>query len=220
MVDPVEDDDVEKSRDTSEIATTVCSKPFGLEPGRVVAEFAIRPPKLDEYFEQVAMLAKWYNDTKIQIEMNKGGWRMRKYLETHYPTMLALAPVSATSAKGGVEWRIGVKMTAERKEQMKGLIEDYVDNHVKYIPSIKLLEQFKVFGDDHADDDLAISFGWNLILMQSDKTVVRRKDEALSHNPTVNYVRQNGKIVLQAPSKQGDTIRPSPPKPKSAIFKW
>lgn len=220
--DPIEDDDVEKNRDSSDIAFTIMAKPYGLMPPKLVAEFAMRPPKVDDAFEQIAMLCIWYNNTKVQIEMNKGGWRMRKYFETHYPQLLALAPVSATSAKGGVEWRIGVKMTAERKQQMMGLIEDYIDNHVKHIPSIRLLEQFKVFGEDHADDDVAVSFGWDLILMQSDKTIVRNREQASTNNPSVTYVKRGNQIVLVTPEdiRRGENAQPQKPRPKSALFKF
>ena len=141
---------------------------------------------------------------------------MRKYFEQYYPNLLALSPVSATSAKGGVEWRIGVKMTQDRKEQMKGLIEDYVDNYVKFIPSIKLLEQFKVFGDNHADDDVAITFGWNLILMQSDRTIARQKSDAAANLPKVNYTRTGDKITLIT----GQPNKPPPNRPKSALFRF
>lgn len=215
MCDPVEDDDVKKSRDTSEIATTIVARPFNTAPAKLVAEFADRPMKLDEYYEQSAMLLEWYG-CKIQIEMNKGGWRMKKYFEDHYPHLLALAPVSGISAKGGVEWRIGVKMTADRKEQMKGLLEDYIDNWVKFIPSIKLLEQHKVFGDDHADDDVAVSWGWNLILVQSDKTVVKARNEAIANNPTIGFVK-HGQHGFQR-TIGGKPLSLPPPKKWGSLF--
>jgi intein/homing endonuclease len=217
--DPVDNDDVKKTRDASEIAITICAKPFGVEPLKLVAEFAYRPLKLDEYYEQAGMLLTWYHNTKVVLEMNQGGWRARKYFEDHYPKLLALSPVSATSAKGGVEWKIGVKMTAERKEQMRGLIEDYVDNHVKFIPSIKLLEQFKVFGDDHADDDVAISFGWALIMAQSDKTVVRSREELSKNIPNLSYQKIGKTINLVS---NGSIVRGGGGKfrSKSALFKF
>lgn len=217
ICDPIEDDDVKKSRDTSEIATIIGSKAYGLIPPRICAEFAYRPMKLDEYFEQAGMLCQWYNDTKLTIEMNKGGWRMRKYFEQHFPNLLDLAPVAATSAKGGVEWRIGVKKTAERTSQMEGLMEDYIDNHVKFIPSIKLLEQHKVFGDEHADDDLAVAWGWFLILVQSDKTVVKNKADAILKSPNLSWKKVGNTFQLVTP--QGTHQGLSTPKPnKSALF--
>jgi hypothetical protein len=218
-VDPAEDDDVAKTRDSSEIALSICSRPFGEMPAKLVLELSYRPEKLDEFYEQAAMCLIWYNDTKVQIEMNKGGWRMRKYFEEHYPNLLALAPVSATSAKGGVEWRIGVKMTTDRKNQMMGLIDDYVDNYVKFIPSIKMLNQFKVFGDLHADDDLAVTFGWNLILMQADKTVTRKSDESTRLNPTVSYKNVGGRIILVTPQNQNN-LPQTPKRIKSALFRY
>lgn len=214
--DPVEDDDVKKSRDNSEIATVVGAKAFGTDPPKLVAEFAYRPLKLDEYYEQVAMLLQWYNNTNLTIELNKGGWRMKKWFEEHYPKLLALAPVAATSAKGGVEMKIGVKMTTDRKEQMKGLMEDYIDNYAKFIPSIKLLEQHKVFGDPHADDDVAVAWGWFLILAQSDKSVAKAQHELSQKNPTIKYQKQDGKFLVTLDGKP--IGRPN--RPRSAIFKF
>ena len=216
ITDPVEDDDVKKSRDTSEIATIIGAKAFGTDPPKLMAELAYRPQKLDEYYEQVAMLLQWYNDTKLTIELNKGGWRMLKYFEEKYPRNLALTPVAATSARGGVEMRRGVKMTGDRKEQMKGLMEDNIDNYVKFIPSIKLLEQHKVFGDDHADDDLAVCWGWFLILAQSDKTVVRAQHEALAKKPTIQYTKQGGRFGMTIEGKPVSPVN----RPRSAIFKF
>lgn len=212
MTDPAEDDDVQKSRDTSDISTGIGKKAYGLAPPTLAARLCHRPMKLDEHFEQAAMLCQWYG-CRITIEMNKGGWRMKKYFEDHYPKLLALSPVSGTSAKGGVEWKIGVKMTTDRKEQMKGLLEDYIDNHVKWIPDIKLLEQHKVFGDDHQDDDLAITWGWLLILMQSDKTVAKARADMVSKNPTVSYTKTNGGFQLTTGGKPAVNPR------KSALYR-
>jgi len=60
-------------------------------------------------------------------------------------------------------------MTEERKQQMMGLMEDAIDKYSEFIPSIKLLEQHKVFGDEHATDDLAIAWGWALVMLQADR---------------------------------------------------
>lgn len=207
--DPAEDDDVKKTRDTSDIAIGIAKKAFGLEPPKLVARVCYRPAKLDEAFEQAGMLCEWY-DCQMQIEMNKGGWRMKAYFENNYPKRLALAPVSATNAKGGVEWKIGVKMNADRKEQMKGLMEDNIDNHVKWIQDIKLLEQHKVFGDDHADDDLAIVWGWLLILMQSDKVAAKSRETLSSVTPTVNYVRTGNGFQLSTNKSKPSGFMKSP----------
>lgn len=215
VTDPADDDNLDKTRDTSDICTGIGKKAFGLEPVKLVARLCHRPKLLDEHFEQAAMLCEWYG-CQITIEMNKGGWRMKKYFEDHYPHLLALSPVSGTSAKGGVEWKIGVKMTTDRKEQMKGLMEDNIDNHVKWMQDIKLLEQHKVFGDDHADDDLAIMWGWMLILMQSDKTVAKAKEQAIAHNPTASYQKTSKGIQRTI---GGKPVQSHPMRGKSALFR-
>lgn len=201
VCDPAEDDDVEKNRDTSDLAAAIMAKPFGLDPPKLVAEYADRPKKIDDYFEQYAMLLEWYNKLKFLPELNKGGWRMLKYFEEKYPHLLGLAPAAASSARGGVEMRRGVKMTAERKQQMIGLIEDHIDNYSKFIPSVKFLEQCKVFGDDHVDDDLAVAIGWCLICMQADKRIAKRTDENLSKNQKSQLKIVNGVLMRINPGQ-------------------
>jgi hypothetical protein len=211
-LDPAEDDDVEKSRDNSELASVLLAKPYGLDPPKLAVEFCDRPKKLHEYYEQLALLLQWYN-SQVHIELNKGGWRALDWFTQHYPHLLALAPASANSVKGGVVLRHGVKMTAERKTQMKGLLDAYVDNYVQFIPSIKLIDQFGVFGEKNKDDDLGVAFGWALAILQGDKTMVQNLNDATNRNPTVNYVKVNGVLQLSSGNQ------PLPQKQKSALFR-
>jgi hypothetical protein len=203
VLDPAEDDNVKKSKDTSDLGFTIAAKPYGLMPLRLVAEYCHRPMKLEDAYLQFALLCKLYR-CKITIEMNKGGWRAFKWFEQHFPELLEYAPKSATSARGGVELKYGVKMTPDRKLQMEGLLNEYIDNHClpdpvtgyKGIPSKKLLEQFKVHGSEHCDDDLSVSFGWNLILNQADKRAVKTQAELANALPTHHYERR-GNLIIQ-----------------------
>jgi hypothetical protein len=77
-----------------------------------------------------------------------------------------------------------------------GLIETYVDNYSEAIPSIRLLEEFKVFGDPHSNDDLAIAFGWALVMLQADKKPVSNADTIIK--PTeVRLEWSRGGLVQQ-----------------------
>src|SRR5690606_23997839 len=98
------------------------------------------------------------------------------------------------TAKGGDEVRNSVTMTESRKQQMIEHIEDYVANYSIHIPAIKLLEQLKVFGDPHADDDLAIALGRALVMLQSDKAPAKLLNEAPTA-PTYRLERVNGLLV-------------------------
>jgi len=211
--DPAEDDDVEKTRDTSNVSTAVVSRPYGLEPPKLVAEYCDRPKKLHTYYEHLAMLIRWYGNSPLHIELNKGGWRMLDWFEQHYPHLLALTPASPNSARGGVMLKHGVKMTADRKQQMKGLITAYVENYSTFIPSVRLIDEFGVFGERGKDDDLAVAFGWCLAVMQGDKTVAKNTAESLNMNPTVNYIKQNGVIQLVTGKQPASQARP-----KSSLF--
>lgn len=165
--DPSDHDDTKKNKDSSNLALAVVAKPFGAAPPKLILEYVDRPEKLDLFFEQSAMVLKWYNNTKVLIEDNRA--RMINYFKANYAHLLPLVPKSFTTARGGVEMKNSIRMTQERKEHLKGTIEDNVDRYCEFIPSIRLLEEFKVLGDDHADDDLAMAYGIALIFMQSDK---------------------------------------------------
>lgn len=214
--DPAEDDDVEKTRDSSELASTIVNRPYGLEPPKLLVEYCDRPKKLHDYYAQWAMVLQWFNNTPLHIEMNKGGWRMLDWFTQHYPHLLALAPASANSVRGGVTLKHGVKMTQERKTQMRGLGDAYVENYVNFIPSIKLIDQFGVFGDKGKDDDLATSFLWCLAILQGDKTTAQNLDASMNKNPTVNYVKVNGVIQLVTGNT---TPQQNPSQNRSALFR-
>ncbi len=200
--DPSDHSDVVKSRDVSNLALTIVAKPYGVEPAKLVLEYVDRPQNLDTWFEQAAMCLQWYNNTKALVEDNRA--RMVNYFKANYPTLLAMTPRGITSVKQGVELKYGIKMTAEKKEQMIGLIESYLDNYMQWIPSIRLLDECGNFGADHLDDDEIISFGWTLFLLQADKRPVTNANAPISDIPQVTFKKKDGVIqyVNQGSSSQ------------------
>jgi len=192
--DPADHDNLKVSRDVSELALAIGAKPFGLEPPKLVLEYCDRPEKLDKFFEQSAMCLQWYNNAKVLIEDNRA--RMINYFKEHYPQLLPLVPKSIGTAKTGYEMKHSVKMTEERKQQMMGLMEDYIDKYSEFIPSIKLLEQHKVFGDDHAQDDLAIAWGWFLVLLQGDRKAAKLASEIDQSTPRYQYQKVGNRIQI------------------------
>lgn len=214
-IDPAEDDDLAKSRDNSNLSTAIIAKPYGLSAPRLVAEYVDRPAKLADYYEQLALLLQWYNNTPVVCEMNKGGFRLKDYFEPRWPKLLALAPRSFNSIKGGFDLKIGVKMTPERKSQMLGLGDAYVENYSEMIPSIRLIEEMKVFGNDHADDDLCAAFLWCLIALQSDRRLVTGIETEAAKNPNLRYETVHG--VKQLVSR-GNIVSPPTIKTKNPLF--
>lgn len=211
VLDPAEDDDVKKTKDTSDLGFTIAARAYGLLPIRLAAEYCYRPLKLEDAYYQFAILCKLYN-CKITIEMNKGGWRAFKWFEINYPELLELTPKAATNARGGVELRYGVKMTPDRKNQMEGLLNEDIDNNCLANPSIsftgmpskKMLEQYRVFGSQHEDDDLAVSWGWQLVLNQSDKRLV--KQAALNEIARQDFRYQKINNVIQLVNSRGERV--------------
>lgn len=207
--DPADHDDVKKTRDSSDLALAIVAKPFGTEPPKLVLEYVDRPEKLDAFFEQSAMALQWYNNTKVLIEDNRA--RMVNYFKANYPHLLPLVPKSLTTAyRGAVEMANSIKMTEPRRQQIMGLIEDNVDNYSKFIPSIRLLSQFLVFGDDHADDDLAMAYGLALLMMQADNKAVK-VDDGIPKSTGVALGWKNGRLVQISGNKPMTPQRRSHP---------
>lgn len=198
--DPSDHDDKKKKagKDISDLALAIVAKPFGLEPPKLVLEYVDRPEKLDSFFEQSAMALKWYNNTKVLIEDNRA--RMVNYFKTNHPKLLPLVPVSILTAKGGVEMKNSITMTEGRKQQGIGLVEDNIDNYSQFIPSVKLLEQFKVFGDLHADDDLAMAYLLAMIMLQADKKSVQMAEELSKNSLKYHLERVGGRLQLVTPN--------------------
>lgn len=215
--DPAEDDDVERSKDNSDISSVILSKPYGLEPPKLCVEMCWRPKKLHEYYAQWAMVLQWYNNTQTHIELNKGGWRMLDWFDLNYPHLVALAPAASNSARGGVVMKKGVKKTTDITRQMGSLGNAYIENYSQFIPSIKMIDQCAVFGAKGKDDDLITAFLWALVILQGDKILARNVAEATSKNPTVNYVKVNGVIQMVT----GNTPHPptEPSRSRSALFR-
>jgi hypothetical protein len=213
--DPADSDEKKKKagNDVSDLALAIVAKPIGLEPPKLVLEYVDRPEKLDGFFEQSAMALKWYNNTKVLIEDNRA--RMVNYFKTNYPNLLPLVPISILTAKGGFELKRSITMTEARKQQGIGLVEDNIDHYSKFIPSIKLLEQFKVFGDLHASDDLAMSYLLALIMLQADKKVSLVGEQPISHQYRLERTR-DGRLLQNVPQQ---STRPSRNIPKHPLFR-
>lgn len=189
--DPADSDDKKKKagKDISDLALAILAKPFGTESPKLVLEYVDRPEKLDGFFEQSAMALKWYNNTKVLVEDNRA--RMINYFKANYPQLLPLVPASMLTVKGGFEMKNSITMTEARKQQLIGLGEDHIDHYSQFVPSIKFLEQCKVFGDLHADDDLCMAYLLALVMLQADKKAVQLTDQ-IQKSTTYHLERVNG----------------------------
>lgn len=196
--DPADSDDKKKKagKDVSDLALAILAKPFGTEAPRLVLEYVDRPEKLDGFFEQSAMALRWYNKTKVLVEDNRA--RMINYFKANHPDLLPLVPASLLTAKGGYEMKNSITMTEVRKQQIIGLGEDHIDHYVQFVPSIKFLEQCKVFGDLHADDDLCMAYLLALVQLQADKKAVQLSDQ-VQKTPTYRLERVGGLLRASVP---------------------
>lgn len=219
-LDPAEDDDVAKSRDTSDLAAALHFAPYGHQPPTIAAELCDRPKKLDDYYRQLALLLILYG-AKLDIELNKGGWRALKWFETHFPHLVALAPQPPTAVKLGSVPKYGVKMTPERKIQMRDLLEEHLENYIDYVNSVKFLKQCLVFGSNHADDDLAVAWGWNLIRLQSQIRTDRLREQTEEVRGGTKLAVIDGRLQWGQPRVTKDLTTDTRSKPsKSQLFSF
>jgi len=207
-LDPAEDDDVTKSKDSSDVGFSIMARELGLLPKRIVFEYCDRPAKLEDAYKQIAYALILYN-AKLHIELNKGGWRAYDWFSLYYPELLALPPKSANNLRNGVELKHGVKMNKDRKLQMEGLLNQYLDNYSlpdeskgwKGIQSKRFLKQCKDFGAKGKDDDLCVSVGWNLIIQQADRKTASTGTEQKLPTPPRLERTFNGGLRYSNPQK-------------------
>lgn len=194
--DPAEDDDVKKTRDSSNLSTAIMSRPLGTTGSKIVAEYTDRPVKLGTYYEQLALLLIYYNRTQCLIEMNKGGGRVKDYFEANqdYAKLLSLRPKGPNTVRGGFDMEIGIKKTPANHIQMVGLLESYWEHYKDLINSVRFVEECGKFGADHADDDLATAVGWCLMLLQADHRVATSISEQASQDPKTHLIKVNGRL--------------------------
>lgn len=159
--DPADHDDALPG--ASLLATHIMSKQNGMQPPQICMEYADRPDKLNDYYNQMLMALKYYNNAPILIERNR--YRIIEYMESMgYKHLLATTPQKITKMVVGRGNSIGVHMNEATKEYMKTLIEWYLDEYSDYIWSSDLLQQFVDYGTKNTD--LVFSFGMALMLLK------------------------------------------------------
>jgi hypothetical protein len=87
---------------------------------------------------------------------------------------------------------IGVRMTEPVKAYMISLIEKYLDEHIEDVPSIRLLEQIKMFGLENTD--MVFSFGLALMALAEDRSPILSEEKSNSLFD-YSYQRQGNKII-------------------------
>ena len=98
-------------------------------------------------------------------------------------------------------------------------IGDHLDSgHViqKLCKAAMTGEQFKVFGGKGEDDDLAIAFGWNLIVLQADKSVAAFAESIQKNVPQYGFKKEGDRIYRVV---NNNVVKGNVHRNKSAIFK-
>lgn len=193
--DPADHDDA--GEEASELSLHIMAMPSGLEPPRLVCEFAYRPQKVKDFYNEAAMLAIYYNNGKVLIERNRYGM-IQHFKENGFNHLLEWRPPAINSVMKRRANEIGIHMTEEVKIYMEGLISDYIDDYCQYIPFVDLLNEILEYGKTNTDR--VISFGLCLIMLKSKLSYRRNKDVKQENTrvPNISYQNVNGKLVRKA----------------------
>jgi hypothetical protein len=172
--DPIDtglEDVVSKSRDLSDLCMYIGKKRLGADPKRPVFVYFGRSKKVNYDYEQCLMAQIYYNNCKNMIENNRNG--MIKFYEyAGYKHLLQNEPVPKNRLLTNYIPRIGFKMTEEVKTvEFPRLVGDYIDDYCRYIPDVKLLEEFLLVGLQNTDRAMAFA-AW-LLNEDNDKSRVR-----------------------------------------------
>lgn len=193
--DPADIDDV--TGDSSDLSTYIMALQNGTSRPRIVFEYTDRPRELNNYYYQVMLALRYYNDTRILIERQKGG-RMISYLKDNgYNALLMTTPQEIKRLVPSRNLSIGIHMDAYAKEYMRGVVSEYVDDNSEIIPSIPLLRELLEYGTKNTDK--AMAFGITVIaLKEVSKPYLQKKKIFNGKLPNFRYIKDNtGKIVMQ-----------------------
>lgn len=186
--DPADHDDA--GADSSDLSFHIVKKHSGLVGPKIVFEYVDRPDNLIEYYNQVYYALLYYNKTKCLVERNR--YRMiSHFTENNWQSVLATSPQGLTRLFATKSNTIGVHMSVDIKNYMKGVIADYIKSYSELIPSRELLQEFIDFGARNTDR--VFSFGLALILLKEDKRISSSTNKRKI--PTYKYKRVNGKII-------------------------
>lgn len=194
--DPADIDDV--FEEASDLSMYIMALQDGLSKPRIVFEYTDRPRELNNYYQQALLAIRYFNDCRLLIERQKGG-RMISYIKDNgFNQLLMTTPESIKRLVPSRSVSIGIHMDNYAKEYMRGVVNEYVDEHPDCIPSIPLLRELKVYGTKNTDK--AMAFGITVIgLKEISKPYLNKKKSIIdSRLPSFRYVKdRSGRIVMQ-----------------------
>ena len=192
--DPADHDNV--LDEASDMSMYIMSKQYGQQPPKILFEYTDRPQRANDYYEQAAMALEYYNNTKILIENNR--YRMIGYFEDFgHKHLLRTQPIGIKQLTPTRQNIIGVRMSADMKEYLEGLVEEYVEDNCDLIPGVPLLEEFIEYGS--VNTDRVMAFGVTLIAIKDDKLLAKHRDSVKRNLPSARIVNVNGVLTRAIP---------------------
>lgn len=188
--DPADHDYVNKG--SSDLSMYIMSHQKGMRPPKVVFSYTDRPDKVNDYYEQAIMALVYYNNTMVLIENNRNG--MIQYFQNNgYIHLLKPEPQQKNVLNTQSNMKIGIRKTTNSGKEMERCINEYTNNYCDVIPEIELLQDFMVYGSENTDR--AIAFGWTLVSMEDEVTMMVQKERSKSSMPSRRLKKVEGKLV-------------------------
>jgi hypothetical protein len=193
--DPADIDDV--FNESSDLSTYILSMHDGLSRPEIVFEYTDRPRELNLYYEQVVLAARYYNDSKVLIERNKGGRMISYFKDKGFNYLLMATPQEIKRLIPGKVISIGVHMDTYAKEFMRGAVTEYIDNHSDLIPSIPLLKELLAFGTKNTDKAMAFGIAIMALKEVSKPYLYNKKQKDRPWLPKFKYMLdRNGQVRM------------------------
>lgn len=195
--DPADHDDA--TLEASDLSLIIRKKQVGTDPPRMVLDYTDRPQKLGDYYNQSIMALQYYNNTKVLIERNR--YRMISHFdESGVKHLIAMTPQTVIRYGAGKTSTMGVHMNTDMKQYLKDCIEEDVDEYCEFIPSLEVLEEFRVFGMENTDR--AMAYGLSLVYAKDDKRKASASTAVDPRLPKFSYRRTSGGKIYRVDNAQ------------------
>ncbi|MHA1690188.1 MAG: hypothetical protein ACTSU7_00995 [Candidatus Heimdallarchaeaceae archaeon] len=151
-------------------------------PGEMpVAFYVDRPKTKEEFYENCAKLAVYYN-CKILVENNDEPL-IKYFIKNGLSRFLKERPRSADAPYSKATNKFGINMKGFQKSMLTDLVDEYIKKNIDNIYFLSLLKEFTVYGKKNTD--WVMAFGMALIHASDNDIIISANDGMDAHGDTV-----------------------------------
>lgn len=155
-----------ESNKVSGQSLVIMKKRKGTDPPKIVFELYDKPTQPRDFYDQALIALLYYGNAKVMIERNRYGM-ITYFDENGFKHLLATKPTGYNSLIPGTTWNIGYYRDTRTKKYGEECISEYVEDYYEWIPSVELLRECLVYGQQNTDRVASLAAA--LILLKEDK---------------------------------------------------